>query len=98
MAESRVRYRLANGPRRAQSKAVLPSILRRMAYVSCRGYTVSRKAHGIVAVNQGGTADFDSSLAEQFCLGRFLFASDSREENDYDLTYQTMVPLASHLI
>ena len=56
---SRIKRRLLNGPRRAQSKAaiVLPSILRRWAYVSCRRYDgISSECAGI-PVKQGGTAD-----------------------------------------
>lgn len=37
-AESRVKNRLSNGPLRAQSNVVIQSILRRVAYVSCREY------------------------------------------------------------
>lgn len=55
---SRIKRRLLNGPRRAQSKAgFLLSILRRWAYVSCRRYDgISSESAGI-PVKQGGTAD-----------------------------------------
>ncbi len=38
VAESRVRNKSSNGPRRAQSKEEVPSILRRTIGVSYRGY------------------------------------------------------------
>ena len=72
MAESRVRYRLANGPRRAQSKAVVLSILRRMAYVSCLGYACILKSAWLLAMNQGGTADFTFVLDRKILLGAFF--------------------------
>ena len=37
-AENQVRNKLSNGPRRAQSNGTIQSILRRWAYVNCRGY------------------------------------------------------------
>ena len=56
-AESRVRNKLPNGPLRAQSKAFAE-------YSATCGHTsvagdmlVSRRGHGVIAVNQGGTAD-----------------------------------------
>ena len=56
-AESRVRNKLSNGPLRAQSKAFAE-------YSATCGRTsvagdmlVSRRAHGVTAVNQGGTTD-----------------------------------------
>ena len=58
-AESQVRNKLSNGPLRAQSKAGVPA-----EYSATCGHTsvagdmlVSRQAHGVTAVNQGGTAD-----------------------------------------
>lgn len=44
VAESQVENRASNGPLRVQSKVnyLSPSILQRAAYVSCRGYAVSR--------------------------------------------------------
>jgi len=43
--------------RGGRSQRLTPSILRRAAYVSCRGYVCTLlKVHGF-AVNQGGTAD-----------------------------------------
>lgn len=65
-AENRVKHRSSNGPRRAQSKVLRcgkhfkPSILRRVAYVSCRGYVgILLSAQSFLTVNQGGTADKD---------------------------------------
>lgn len=51
--------RLLNGPRRARGKEEIPSILRRKAYVSCRGYVsipirARRMSEG--CAKQGGTA------------------------------------------
>ena len=37
-AESQVRNKLSNGPLRAQPNGFFQSILRRQAYVNCRGY------------------------------------------------------------
>ena len=83
--ESRINPRLANGPLRAQSKAYscydMPSILRRVTYVSCRGYVGISQGHSVMAVNQGGTAEkYFSSLTEvEFCQGRFCFIYPSTE-------------------
>ncbi len=52
------------------------SILRRGAYVSCRGYAGIPQAHSVIAVNQGGTADkylFVLDRRVYFCRGRFCF-------------------------
>ena len=71
VAESRVRNSSLNGPRRVQSKEKLPSILQRLAHVSCRGYVGTQKCipHGM---KQGGTADRRFVLDSFFCQG-FLF-------------------------
>lgn len=56
--ESRVKRRLLNGPWRAQSKAaLLLSILRRQARVSCQGYDSILPKCTEFSVKQGGTAD-----------------------------------------
>ena len=56
-AESRVRNKLSNGPRRAQSKA-LAEYSATCWHTSVAGsMLVLRQVHGIIAVNQGGTAD-----------------------------------------
>lgn len=84
---SRIKRRLLNGPRRAQSKAGgnLLSILRRWAYVSCRRYDcISSECAGI-PVKQGGTADEYEvlilfgmySCADKICL--FSVLSDQAE-------------------
>ncbi len=75
MAENRVKHRLSNGPLRAQSKVFLrPSILRRRACVSCRGYDGILLSAQSLTVNQGGTANkylFVLDRIIEFCQGRF---------------------------
>ena len=75
-AENQARNKLSNGPLRAQSKTSVK-------YSATCGHTsvagsmlVLRQAHGVIAVNQGGTADrIYSSLTEVFfCQGRFCFS------------------------
>lgn len=75
-AESQVRNKLSNGPRRAQSNVRLPHrvFCDVGTYVSCREYAVFRKEHGF-AVNQGGTANKKSnysSLADGIFLPRIF--------------------------
>lgn len=80
-AENQVENKPSNGPRRAQStvwKAAclffIPSILRRYAHVSCRGYVGILTKCTAIAVNQGGTADIVySSLTDIHLSGTFLF-------------------------
>ncbi len=81
-AESQVRNKLSNGPLRAQSKVISPSILRREAYVSCRGYAGIPQAHSVTAVNQGGTADkYYSSLTELYSSVRDFLFLRTREDS-----------------
>ena len=76
-AESRVKHRLSNGPLRAQSKVRIgPSILRRKACVSCRGYDGILLSARYLTVNQGGTANkylFVLDRMLSFCQGCFYF-------------------------
>ena len=75
-AESRVRNKLSNGPLRAQSKAFAE-------YSATCGHTsvagdmlVSRRAHGVTAVNQGGTTDrLYSPLRDRIDFSRAFFVS-----------------------
>ena len=73
-AESRVRNKLSNGPLRAQSKA-LAEYSATCGHTSVAGdMLVSRRAHGVTAVNQGGTADrLDSPLRDRIGLSRAFF-------------------------
>ena len=56
-AESRVGNKPSNGPLRAQGNPGGESILRRGAYVSCRGYAGIPQRARIHSVKQGGTAE-----------------------------------------
>ena len=56
-AESRVRNKLSNGPRRAQSKAFAKYSATCGHTSVAGGMLVLRQAHGVIAVNQGGPAD-----------------------------------------
>ena len=56
-AESRVRNKLSNGPLRAQSKASAKYSATCGHTSVAGGMLVLRQAHGVIAVNQGGTAD-----------------------------------------
>jgi hypothetical protein len=76
-AESRVRNKSSNGPRRVRRKCGEQSISQRRAHVSCRGYGSILQAHGNQTVNQGGTADKDLFVLDReyisvrdFFLGR----------------------------
>ena len=75
VAESRMRNKLANGPLRVQSNGCFPEYSATCGHTSVAGdMLVSRKAHGIFAVNQGGTASgfIRSSLTEFVRDGRFF--------------------------
>ena len=57
-AESQVRNKLSNGPRRVQSNASDRRVFCNVwAYVSCRGYDGILPSAQVSPVNQGGTAD-----------------------------------------
>ena len=61
------------------------SILRRLAYVSCRGYDSTLKSARRFAANQGGTASIhSSSLAFYFKMpgAGFFRAREEGEENN----------------
>lgn len=83
------RFRMElNGPLRVQSKEETPSILQRMAYVSCREYRtfVPYFASARVTVNQGGTADNDYSSLTEYSVEDFLFVGGC-----YEASNKTMV-------
>ena len=82
VAESRMRNKLANGPLRVQSNGCFPEYSATCGHTSVAGdMLVSRQAHGVTAVNQGGTADsvvlfiyvHDSSLTDLFFSVRGVF-------------------------
>ena len=56
-AESRARNKLSNGPLRAQSKTSVKYSATCGHTSVAGGMLVLRQAHGVIAVNQGGTAD-----------------------------------------
>ena len=97
-AESRVGNKLSNGPRRAQSKA-MPSILRRRAYVSCRGYVGIPLSVRLTAVNQGGTADRLGFALDRrrFCRGRFVLSPAYIRRRWYGAADETMAKAADDL-
>ena len=71
LAESRecwepVGRSLSNGPRRAQSKAGMPSILRRQAHVSCREYDGIPKRAGRIFLKYRNRFPFGNG-----CFGKF---------------------------
>ena len=74
-AESRVRNKLSNGPRRVQSNAISQSILQRADIRQLSGVCWYPRKCTAQAVKQGGTADkFLFVLGRlRFCHGRFLF-------------------------
>ena len=80
--ESQVRNKLSNGPLRAQSKAFLSSILRRVGIRQLPGICwYPDKCTAVMAVNQGGTAGkvylfVLGRTIGKFCPRAFLFACD----------------------
>jgi hypothetical protein len=74
MAESRVRDRSANGPLRVRMKNRLCLVFCNVRHTSVVGdMLVSQEAHGIFAMNQGGTADRSySSLTEPVSVMDFF--------------------------
>ncbi len=73
-AESQVRNKLSNGPRRAQSNVKTQSILRRKAHVSSRGYVgILLRAREIREIKVAPRIKYLFVLDRIcFCQGRFF--------------------------
>ena len=78
-------HRLANGPRRAQSKAFGRVFCDAGAHVSRPGYVSTRKEHGR-AVKQGGTADKQLFVLGSLSVGAFFDSQEAPRRNPVKFT------------
>ncbi len=83
VAESRVKHRLSNGPRRAQSNVRVHRVFCDVGtYVSCPGYDGTRKRARFFREFKVAPRIVDySSLTDKVCLSRTSFLSIQTQNN-----------------